>query len=824
MPPRMVVKRLRENRQARRTNEPLIHQPELPVFRNILNNYGRSALRCARRWEDFACRQASTRQQLFFLHECLRKDILPRSIRYRPPIDHPQAWTAARQFGRRMIRLMITDAHNRLRKYDRSMNEHRSSCLQVVGQQLTEQLEAAIEHRVANTRTKKHNALLDKLSKLTSPKDENISDGWIRNLSNRPISDAEKQVLIKGLNYNYRDATATDFLAAFESVLQSNGLDEETQKQIRHTIVPAITHNKQYNALTRQEKEAMNTLKSDETIIILPADKGRMSVIMNREDYIEKATRLLNDTTTYRCIDTDPTSQLTNKVNKTLKQLQELKQITKEERERMRARDSNIAQFYGLPKVHKDNAPLRPIVSLPGTPTYNLAKEMWRRLKHLTYGSQYSITNAQQFLQKIKDLRLDNDETMISFDVTALFTSVNLQTAIAVITERLKVSEQQIGKMTTENVCKLLHLCLSTHFSFNGKIYEQLKGAPMGSPVSGLIAEMAMQKLEEEVLPLINPKLWVRYVDDTFVIIRRNQITVAQQLLNNAMEGIQFTMELEKERQLPFLDVLVTRTMEGELQTSVYRKGTHTDQILNFNSNHPKCHKVSCVRTLFRRVQTHCSTTEAKQMEEKHLLKCFQLNGYPRSFIRRCLNHNNVNIQPTTTTTAAAATTNTTTTTTEKRVVLPYMKNISEMAARLLKQHHLIVAHKPTATLRKTLSKPKEKLRAHEQRNVVYKIPCRDCERDYVGQTGRKLVTRIQEHKRACVKHYASSLVSIHVDEEGHSFDWSKAEVLARGETRKEREFLEAWFSTKHSINMRVDIDSIYEPLRQKERKNLLSR
>ncbi|CAH8639701.1 unnamed protein product [Dicrocoelium dendriticum] len=86
----------------------------------------------------------------------------------------------------------------------------------------------------------------------------------------------------------------------------------------------------------------------------------------------------------------------------------------------------------------------------------------------------------------------------------------------------------------------------------------------------------------------------------------------------------------------------------------------------------------------------------------------------------------------------------------ERRVVLPYMKNISEMAARLYKQHHLMVAHKPTATLKKILSKPKGKLEAHEQSNVVYRLSCRHCEKDYVGQTGRKLSTRLQEHKRVC--------------------------------------------------------------------------
>ncbi|CAH8503561.1 unnamed protein product [Dicrocoelium dendriticum] len=146
------------------------------------------------------------------------------------------------------------------------------------------------------------------------------------------------------------------------------------------------------------------------------------------------------------------------------------------------------------------------------------------------------------------------------------------------------------------------------------------------------------------------------------------------------------------------------------------------------------------------------------------------------------------------------------------------------MTARLFKRHGLTVAHKPTATLRRTLSNPKARPETHERRNVVYKIRCQDCDKNYVGQTGRRLSTRIQEHKRACKNHYALSLISIHTDEEGHHFDWNNTEVLAKGETRKGREFLEAWYSTQHSINMHIEIDPVYQTLRRRELKHLKKR
>ena len=89
--------------------------------------------------------------------------------------------------------------------------------------------------------------------------------------------------------------------------------------------------------------------------------------------------------------------------------------------------------------------------------------------------------------------------------------------------------------------------------------------------------------------------------------------------INNTTENIRFTKEEEQNNQLAFLDVLLTRTADGTINTQVYRKKTHTDQILNFNSNHPTQHKISCIKTLFNRIDTHCNTEQAKQTERRYL-------------------------------------------------------------------------------------------------------------------------------------------------------------------------------------------------------------
>ena len=126
-------------------------------------------------------------------------------------------------------------------------------------------------------------------------------------------------------------------------------------------------------------------------------------------------------------------------------------------------------------------------------------------------------------------------------------------------------------------------------------------------------------------------------MDDTFVVIERDQVLTFQEHLNAVFPDLQFTMEEEENNQLAFLDVLVCRKDCGGLKTKVFRKATNTMQVLNLNSNHPISHKRSCVMTLSRRVGTYCSEPEDKIAELQYLRWVFKANGYPRNLVNRCI-------------------------------------------------------------------------------------------------------------------------------------------------------------------------------------------
>ncbi|BHF57160.1 hypothetical protein SprV_0100010100 [Sparganum proliferum] len=249
--------------------------------------------------------------------------------------------------------------------------------------------------------------------------------------------------------------------------------------------------------------------------------------------------------------------------------------------------------------------------------------------------------------------------------------------------------------------------CPKTYFTFDGTIYEQVKCTPMGSLISRLIAEAVLQRLESLVFRYHRPKFWARYVDDTFVVTKRDQVLTFKEHLKAIFPDIQFTMEEEENNQLSFLDVHVCRKDCGGLKTKLFRKATNTTQILNFHSDNPISHKRSCIRALYRRVETHFSEMEGKVAELQYLRRVLRANGYPRNFVNQCMRKRHQRPNPAGPKFWRA---------------LPYMKNVSEAVSRLLTPLGIEVARRPEAISRRQVMRPKDPLPRQETSGVVYRI------------------------------------------------------------------------------------------------------
>ncbi len=185
---------------------------------------------------------------------------------------------------------------------------------------------------------------------------------------------------------------------------------------------------------------------------------------------------------------------------------------------------------------------------------------------------------------------MEPEERMVSFDVISLFPSTPIDLAKDVVAQLLLGSPIDIP---TENIMEMLNHCLNNFCIFDDEYYKQNIWVPMGSPISGFIAEAVMQTIEAKIMAQYWPRLRLKYVDDTFVIRNCNDLEHFHTIINSINANIKFATEEEQNNQLLFLDVLVQRHRDGQINTSVYRKSSTSDIVLHYRSYHPTSHNRS---------------------------------------------------------------------------------------------------------------------------------------------------------------------------------------------------------------------------------------
>ncbi|VDN09303.1 unnamed protein product [Dibothriocephalus latus] len=161
---------------------------------------------------------------------------------------------------------------------------------------------------------------------------------------------------------------------------------------------------------------------------------------------------------------------------------------------------------------------------------------------------------------------------------------------------------------------------------------RDLKHLTHGSEYSINNSQLSFPRMHDR-----RPKIWLRYVDDTFVTINNNDAKMVHQRLNEVFRAIQSTHVGAVGDSLPFLDVRIQKLSDGSLAKNVYRKGSNADIILNYGNNDLAVPKRSCVQTLFHRTYRNCNGDDLFNDELAYLYQLFQSDGYSMSFVKNCL-------------------------------------------------------------------------------------------------------------------------------------------------------------------------------------------
>ena len=358
----------------------------------------------------------------------------------------------------------------------------------------------------------------------------------------------------------------------------------------------------------------------------------------------------------------------------------------------------------------------------------------------------------------------------------SLFTSIPLQLALDCTETAITTSTVKLP-LPTDDIMDLLNLCLtSTYFQYNGKHYsytEQLWARHFPLLLQKLLCKTSTYT---KTLPL-----WLSYVDDTFTAVHKDEINTFHEHLNRQNPHIQFTKEIAENGKIPFLDCLVSRD-ENKLRTTIYRKPTHTDRLLDQSSYNPTSHKATTIQTLTRRAQLVCDSTDSLTDETNYRNNVLSKN-HNADFIRRNTykpaEHYGTNANTTPVTTAT----------------IPSIKGTSETIVRILQPYNIRVAHKPITTLRQLLTNVKDKDEPNDRQGAEYKIKCCDCQATYVSETDRNLNTRLTEHKRATRNGDLNNNIAEHHLQTNHRIDWDCAECVIYSTDYYQRVTLESWFT-----------------------------
>jgi hypothetical protein len=284
----------------------------------------------------------------------------------------------------------------------------------------------------------------------------------------------------------------------------------------------------------------------------------------------------------YTKLTVDPTNKTERRTTALIRKLD----IPKEDGKRMTPYVSVPPRLYGLPKIHKKGVPLRPIMNCISSPTYALAKYLRGLLSSLVGQSDHHIKNLEAFIQKLQGIQLNEADIVVSFDVVSLFTKVPLDDTLQLLS----------GRFQMQTVDLIRHVLMSMYILYNGSFYNQKDGVTMGSPLVPVVANIYMEHFEKQAISsaVKKPARWY-----TFVVWPHGEDELQGFLehLNSIHQNIAFTMEVEQQGTLPFLDVLVRRT-DGSLGHWVYRKPMHTDLYLYAKSEHHPAQKPAMLSTL----------------------------------------------------------------------------------------------------------------------------------------------------------------------------------------------------------------------------------
>jgi hypothetical protein len=624
-----------------------------------------------------------------------------------------------------------------------------------------------VTYRMRITQANKLQSLMNsQLQRIENIKCKQTFYPRLQNLTSVDLNSDETELLNKGLMYNLplhtsnfsrnhitaEGLNAETFVKAIPEQQDQDKMrfliNEKFNKVIarknNNSILPAFStnYNKERKTLVKLKKKL-----SDNHALVTKADKGNTVVIIDVNTYNEKIQDFIIANNIVKLV-SDPTKHYIKSLNQCINRCTHL--FDERTRRSLKPINAKAPVLTGLPKLHKENIPIRPLVNFTTAPGYKTAKRLVNVIKqNILLHNNYSLIDSTDFVDRVKNINIEPSYKLASLDIVNLYTNIPITETIQILRNNLIVTKK-LDIESIHELIDLLQLLLDqNYFTHDNLYFSQREGLAMGSPLSGLLADVYLNNFEnsyifENNMHSGNIIFYGRYVDDTFLIYKgtQRQIDRLHSYLNSINSHMRFTLEHEVKGQLNFLDLSITKnTSNKKLHFNIYRKPTTTDTVIHATSFHPISQKMAAFHSMIHRLLS-LPLDNKNFLDELHTIKYIAVaNGYSATVVSSILKkHRNRrgNINQLTKTAQEKKT--------QTYITATYTNFIPKILKSLVnKNSGIVVTYKTTNNILNNL-RTRDSI-CLENRTGVYKLSCSDCDGFYVGQTGRGFLSRFKEHK-----------------------------------------------------------------------------
>lgn len=447
-----------------------------------------------------------------------------------------------------------------------------------------------------------------------------------------------------------KDKVATVWRRETRTVGRNPFLVEQFAQRLENELRNQISEGTVTDKVVEKTLKRFRDEQKKGRVIFRQTDKSKVFHVDRPENYITKSKAYMKKTDAYIEIEKSPLKRMIEETEELLRNLVNKKLLPGKYFEKLtpNQKESELPHLYYNPKDHKVGEPLRPIVSGMKSPTQRISAFLDQIIRPIFDKlTPYSLTNSIEFLKHLKQHRTTEKTLLYTFDITDLYTMIPQQESIIAICEML--GKNKINKVNGDipiNTIRTLfkHVLENAFFALQlpgeeVKYFKQIRGGPMGSECTQVLADVYMRKWEEQFREqqIRDEEIYLRFRDDIFLTTRKSKIEMNRILEDLGKIDKNIGLTFETGQFVDYLDVRVS-VETPNFRTKIFRKLAAQPYILPFNSAHPP-HVMKNIpfSALLRAVRISSHRDNLAEEIEKIRITLL-LNKYPPNFIDRHFN------------------------------------------------------------------------------------------------------------------------------------------------------------------------------------------